>query len=141
VRLVGLRATNAPLALRPILAAPVRTGAQRVLRAQPDHAMANYLLGRWFLLMPRLFGGGAPRAVGPLTTAAASSPRGDTRALSALAEAQLACGRPDAARTALLRVISQTDDEGRGSARLVRAQNALDHIPAPRAPANSGAVA
>jgi 1-acyl-sn-glycerol-3-phosphate acyltransferase len=138
VRLAGLRATNAPLALRPILAAPVRSGARRVLRAQPDHPMANYLLGRWYLVMPRAFGGGARHAVEPLTRAKNSSPTSDTRALSALAEAELACGHPEAARSALLQVIAQTEEYGRGSARITRARQALDRIPVPLAPASSG---
>jgi 1-acyl-sn-glycerol-3-phosphate acyltransferase len=125
VRLAGLRATNAPLALRPILAAPVRSGARRVLRAQPDHPMANYLLGRWYLVMPRAFGGGARHAVEPLTRAKNSSPTSDTRALTALAEAELACGHPEAARSALLQVIAQTEEDGRGSARITRARQAL----------------
>ena len=138
VRLVGLRATNAPLVLRPLLAAPVRSGARRVLAAQPDHPMANYLLGRWYLVMPAVFGGGARRAVEPLTRANDSSPSGDTRALTALAEAELACGHPEAARTALLAVIAQTEHEGRGSARITRARQALDRIPVPVALASSG---
>lgn len=138
VRLTGLRATNAPLALRPLLAAPVRTGARRALRTQPFHPMANYLLGRWYLMMPRVFGGGAKHAVQPLTRASDSGPTGDTRALSALAEAQLACGRREAARSALLRVIAQTEDDGRGSVRIARAREALDRIPAPLVPASSG---
>ena len=138
VRLVGLRATNAPLLLRPLLAAPVRTGARRILRAQPDHPMANYLLGRWYLVMPRMFGGGAHRALEPFTRANDSSPNSDTRALAALAEAELACGHPQAARSALLRVIAQTNNDGRGSARITRAREALDRIPVPLAPASSG---
>lgn len=138
VRLAGLRATNAPLALRPLLAAPVRAGAQRILREQPDHPMANYLLGRWYLVMPRVFGGGARHAVEPLTRANDSSPTSDTRALAALAEAELACGHPEAARSALLRVIAQTEEDGRGSARITRAREALDRIPVPLAPASSG---
>jgi 1-acyl-sn-glycerol-3-phosphate acyltransferase len=138
LRLIGLRATNAPVALRPLLAAPVRTGAHEVLRAQPDHPMANYLLGRWYLLMPRAFGGGARHAVEPLTRAIRSSPTSDTRALVALAEAELACGHPQAARDALLQVIAQTEDEGRGSARIARALQALDRIPVPLAPASVG---
>ena len=140
LRLIGLRATNAPLALRPLLAAPVRTGARQVLRAQPNHPMANYLLGRWYLLMPRAFGGGARHAVEPLTRAIQSSPTSDTRALVALAEAHLACGHPEAARSALLRVITQTQDEGRGSARIARALQALERIPVPLAPASLGAA-
>jgi 1-acyl-sn-glycerol-3-phosphate acyltransferase len=140
VRLAGLRATNAPAALRLFFALPVRSGAKRVLRVQPEHPMANYLLGRWYLVMPRLFGGGARRAVEPLTRAYESGPVSDTRALSALAEAETACGHPEAARFALQRVIANTDTEGRGTARISRAQEALNRIPVPLVPASSGAA-
>jgi uncharacterized protein HemY len=100
--------------------------------------MANYLLGRWYLVMPSVFGGGARRAVEPLTRANDSSPSSDTRALAALAEAELACGHPEAARSALLQVIAQTDNDGRGPARITRARQALDRIPVPVALASSG---
>ncbi len=96
-RLLGLRALEAPLPLRPAMMRGVRTRAERVMEQDPEHLMARYLLGRWHLMTPRLLGGRPEEGLAHLRMAAQ---RGgpDTRYAMAYAEGLLALGsEPEAA--------------------------------------------
>lgn len=108
LRLLGLRALEAPLPLKVFHSMRVRRGAKKVLAAAPDHRDAHYLLGRWHLSAPRFLGSSAASAVAHFKASAASSAPGDTRALAGLGEAEGKAGNPDGASAAYLRVIEET---------------------------------
>ena len=93
--------------------------------------MANYLLGRWHLTMPRVLGGRSSDAVRHLTFAAKNAPRGDTQYAMGQAEALLAAGRHAEARTALDDVVAHTPASERGTRRIVRAEVLRSSIPRP----------
>lgn len=128
VRLRGLRAMSAGPLLRPLLAYPVRRRTVRLLRRDPEHAMANYLVGRWHLSMPRAFGGRPETAVAHLARATATAPRSDTRYAMGLAEALVAAGHPGEAARPLAAVIEHTPSTERGYRRVQRAQALLSAV-------------
>ena len=102
----------------------VRRRLERVLRVDPDHAVANYLIGRWHLVTPgSLGGGGASRAEAAFRRSAESAEPGDTRALAALAELYTAAGRAGDALEALRRVAdAPTHGDSRAEMRAERAR-------------------
>lgn len=108
LRLLGLRALDAPFLVKAFHSVRVGRGVRKVLAASPDHRDANYLLGRWHLAAPRVFGSSAASAVVHFKASAASSAPGDTRALSGLAEAEARSGNPNGAAAAYHRVIEET---------------------------------
>jgi hypothetical protein len=87
--------------------------------------MARYLLGRWYLSMPRALGGGADAAAVHLGRATAAAPQADTRYLMGFAEALVAAGRPAEAASSLTAVIERTPLGGRGNRRVQRAEALL----------------
>jgi 1-acyl-sn-glycerol-3-phosphate acyltransferase len=131
LRLKGLRATSAGPVRRLLLGYPIRRQGLRLLRRDPDHAMANYLVGRWYLSMPPALGGGPGKAVGHFRRAAATAPAADTRYVMGLAEALLADGRPDEAVRSLTDVITQTPSTPRGLGRIQRARDLVSAISPP----------
>jgi 1-acyl-sn-glycerol-3-phosphate acyltransferase len=128
LRLRGLRAMSAGPLRRPVLAYPVRRRALRLLRRNPEHPMANYLVGRWHLTMPRSLGGRPETGVEHLSRATATAPRSDTRFAMGLAEALVAAGHPDEAVTPLALVIEHTPPTDRGYRRVQRAQALLSAV-------------
>jgi 1-acyl-sn-glycerol-3-phosphate acyltransferase len=128
LRLRGLRAMAAGPLLRPVLAYPLRRRALRLLRRNPEHAMANYLAGRWHLTMPRALGGRPEIGVEHLRRATIGAPPSDTRYAMGLAEALVAAGCPGEALTPLAEVIEQTPSTDRGQRRVQRARLMLSSI-------------
>ena len=127
-RLVGLRALDRGGLARLVLAVDLRRQLDRILRQDPDHSLANYLLGRWHLVMPTALGGRTTQAVVHLNRSAENSAPGDTRALVGLAEAQVALGQHGDAVAALRRVIAETPPDGRGGIRIRKAAEKLDQL-------------
>lgn len=122
-RLRGLAILRRPAPLRALPALVMRRRLERVLRAQPEHSLANYLLARWHLAMPAALGGDVATAEQLFLRSAQSATEGDTRALSGLAEVQLGSGRVDAARATLRRIADAPVVAGsRGEARATRAR-------------------
>lgn len=101
-RIAGLRALEAPAPLRPFRLRGVRRDAEGALRADPDHLMARYLLGRWHLMAPRALGGDRQEALGHLRHAARLG-ADDTRYPMAYAEALLTLGGREEEAAAQLR--------------------------------------
>ncbi|MBM9507150.1 lysophospholipid acyltransferase family protein [Actinacidiphila acididurans] len=56
-RLAGLKMLEVSLPRRLTMMSKLRQDTQRVLDADPDHLMGNYLMGRWHLAAPKQFGG------------------------------------------------------------------------------------
>ncbi|WFE28843.1 lysophospholipid acyltransferase family protein [Solwaraspora sp. WMMD791] len=136
LRVAGLRALTAPAAHRAVLLRRVRVGCENALARDPDHLTANYLLGRWHLLIPKALGGRRERAVHHLGLAHRLA-HGDNRYAMAYAEALIAAGRPDAAVTTLRGVIADPVTDQRGDRRRDRAIALLASItgaPAERRP-------
>jgi len=100
-RLQGLAALGSPVPVRVLRASTVKRGVDQVLRHDPRHRVANYLLGRWHLGMPALLGGSARRAVDAFTVSAAASDPDDVRALVGLADAHAALGDHETAASIL----------------------------------------
>lgn len=122
-RLRGLVLVHRPLALRILPSLVAGSRLRRVLRANPDHAVANYLMGRWYLAMPAALGGGAARAEAALRRSAESAEPGDTRALAALAELYGGAGRVGEALEALRRIVdAPTGGDARAEMRTERAR-------------------
>jgi len=57
VRLAGLRLSNASALIRLGRARPLRRRALRLLAEDPTNLILNYVLGRWYLGMPKVLGG------------------------------------------------------------------------------------
>jgi hypothetical protein len=112
LRLTALRNETRPRPVRAAALWRLRAGAEEALRQDPNHLMANYLLGRWHLSAPGLLGGRRYLAVAHLK-AAERLGRGDTRYVLGHAEALLAVDRPTAALSALERVIEAPADHPR----------------------------
>jgi len=107
----------------------MRSRLDRVLARDPEHAVANYLLGRWCLAMPSALGGGRARAEAAFVVSARNADRGDTRALAGLAELYLAEGRIDEARANLELIARAPVRSGsRGEARVDRARRQLEAL-------------
>jgi 1-acyl-sn-glycerol-3-phosphate acyltransferase len=143
LRLRGLRAMAAPSAVRPALALPLGRSARKTVRRDPAASMGHYLLGRWHLTVPRLLGGRRDVAVAHLAEAARTSPPSDTRYAMGYAEALLAAERSVEATEQLDVVIARTPSEGRGAARVARAQLLRDRLstgPTPNTAPNTAAV-
>lgn len=141
-RLRGLAILRRPAPLRALPALAVRRRLERVLRAQPEHSLANYLLARWHLAMPAALGGDAASAERLFLRSAQSATEGDTRALSGLAEVQLGSGRVDAARETLRRIADAPVVAGsRGEARATRARLQLVTLADLADPAPAGVLA
>ncbi|MGW0333128.1 hypothetical protein ACWD0J_14870 [Streptomyces sp. NPDC003011] len=133
LRLTALRNESRPLPVKAAALWRLRAGAEEALRRQPDHLMANYLLGRWHLSAPGLLGGRRDLAVAHLE-AADRLGRGDTRYVLGHAEALLAADRPTAALSALERVIEAPADHPRTQRRrqsAIRLSRALHQEQAP----------
>ncbi|KAA0929698.1 lysophospholipid acyltransferase family protein [Streptomyces apricus] len=120
-RLTGLRALKAPAPLRPALLRSVRRGAEEVLAEHPDHLMARYLLGRWYLLMPRVLGGDRRQALEHLRHAARLGAH-DTRYAMAYAEALIAVGHHGEAAGPLRDVLDAPAPDPRTADRRRRAE-------------------
>jgi 1-acyl-sn-glycerol-3-phosphate acyltransferase len=128
-RLRGLMLLRRPTALRVLPALRVRSMLRNVLATDPHHAVANYLLGRWLLAMPSFLGGDRVAAEAAFEVSAANSEPSDTRALSGLAELQLAAGRTDEAQRTLRRIAAAPTLAGtRDAARGLRAQRELERL-------------
>ncbi len=128
-RLRGLVLVRMPLPLRILPSLVVLRGLRRVLRVDPDHAAANYLMGRWYLAMPATLGGGAARAEAAFRRSAESAKPGDTRALAALAELYAGAGRVGEALEALKRVAdASVDGDARAEMRAERARARIDEL-------------
>ncbi|WP_271319871.1 tetratricopeptide repeat protein [Streptomyces lienomycini] len=137
LRLTALRHENHPLPVKAAALWRLRAGTEEALRRDPDHLMANYLLGRWHLSAPRLLGGRRDTAVVHLERAERLG-RGDTRYVLGHAEALLAADRPADALSALERVIEAPADQPRTQRRrqsAIRMSRALRHGHAPGRPA------
>jgi 1-acyl-sn-glycerol-3-phosphate acyltransferase len=131
LRIQGLRATSAGPVRRLVLGYPIRRKGLRLLQPAPQHPMANYLVGRWHLGMPRVLGGRSCQAVEHFGRAAGSAPAADTRYAMGLAEALIADGRPDEAVVPLTTVFTQTPATQRGQGRIQRAGAMLSAITPP----------
>ncbi|MFT2752264.1 1-acyl-sn-glycerol-3-phosphate acyltransferase [Clavibacter sp. Sh2088] len=125
-RLVGLRLLQLPLPARIAPALAVRRTVEAVLRTDPEHRDANYLLGRWHLNMPRALGARPDRAVLAFKRSAAASTSVNTRALTGLADAYMALGDHDQAFSTLTAIVaSNPAPQGREIARIERARKRL----------------
>ncbi len=141
-RLRGLALLRRPTVLRVLPGLGVRRTLRKVLAVDPGHSVANYLLGRWLLAMPSLLGGDRAAAEQAFEISATTADSADTRALSGLAELQLADGRLDEAHHTLERIAMAPAPAGtRDAIRVGRARHELErltgapHAPhAPRAP-------
>jgi 1-acyl-sn-glycerol-3-phosphate acyltransferase len=131
LRIVGLRALAAGPLRRPLLAWPLGRATGRVLARDPLHVMANYLLGRWHLTMPRALGGSSTEAVRHLTVAATHAPPGDTQYAMGQAEALMADSQYAEADIALGHVVHGTSPSMRGTRRVRRAEAMRSTIPRP----------
>ncbi|MDQ1131043.1 lysophospholipid acyltransferase family protein [Microbacterium sp. SORGH_AS_0888] len=109
LRLDGLAAGQGSKALFPLKALTIRVRAERILRQSPNESVAHYILGRWHLSVPRALGSKVERSIFHFEAATASANRGDTRALSGLADAYLAANDPTSAVASLRRVLAETD--------------------------------
>jgi 1-acyl-sn-glycerol-3-phosphate acyltransferase len=107
VRLAALRAVNRRGPARVASALVIRLRLARLRREAPGHPLANYLLGRWCLAMPRALGGGPVRALEHLAVAA-TDPSDPTRSALASAEAHRRLGDPARALGHLRRVVLET---------------------------------
>lgn len=126
-RLLGLRALDGSLPTNIVRLFRIRAGAQRALRRDPGHGMANYLLGRWHLATPSILGGRRSLAVHHLAAAVAAD-RGDHRFAIAYAEALVADGRAEQAVALLDLVATGTAGTPREQARRERAARLAHHI-------------
>lgn len=128
-RLQGLTIAHRPLVTRILPSLVMRHRLKRVMRVDPAHAVANYLMGRWHQAMPSILGGDAMRAEQAFRSSAESAEAGDTRALAALADLQVAEGRFDEAREMLCRVAdAPTRGEPRAELRAERARHRLAEL-------------
>ncbi|WP_408650893.1 1-acyl-sn-glycerol-3-phosphate acyltransferase [Jatrophihabitans sp.] len=128
LRLQGLRAMSAGPLMRLLLVYPVRHRALALLRRNPEHPMANYLVGRWHLSMPRALGGRPETGAEHLGRATVAAPQADTRYAMGLAEALVAAGRPADAMQPLITVIERTPRTDRGHRRVQRAEALLSRL-------------
>ncbi|MHB1490719.1 MAG: lysophospholipid acyltransferase family protein [Cellulomonas sp.] len=122
-RIRGLRAAAAGVLTRLAMAHGVRRAAERVLLLDPDEYTAHYVLGRWYLRAPRLFGGSSSTAEAHFRAAAAVAPPGDSRALVGLGDALRTQGRTvEAARSidAAIATTATAADDPRASLRTAR---------------------
>ncbi len=141
-RLRGLAILRRPAPLRALPALVVRRRLERVLRADPEHSLANYLLARWHLAMPAALGGDSTSAEQLFSRSAQATTEGDTRALSGLVELQLGSGRVDAARETLRRIADAPAVVGsRAEARATRARLQLVTLADLADPSPSGVLA
>ncbi|MEU5535602.1 1-acyl-sn-glycerol-3-phosphate acyltransferase [Streptomyces sp. NPDC020362] len=118
IRLRGLTALHASFPVKLWTGYPLRSRAKRVLRKEPDNAMAHYVLGRWYLGTPTVLGGNNQSAVTYFRQAvcqAVAKDSTDTRFHIGLAEALIAVGRVRDADDVLTPVLQ-------GSFRDVRSQ-------------------
>jgi len=141
LRLTALRNETRPLPVKVAALWRLRAGTEEALRRDPNHLMANYLLGRWHLSAPGLLGGRRELAVAHLE-AADRLGRGDTRYVLGHAEALLAADRPTAALSALERVIEAPADHPRTQRRrqsAIRMSRALQQEQAPHRATAPGA--
>lgn len=123
VRLVAIAASSASPIVQVLKAPGVRRGAERVLRADSDEAIANYVLGRWHLAVPRLLGARPEAALEYFRRADKNLPTDDTRGIFGAAEALERLGRVQEARESFELALKRLPDshpraEGR-RARLV----------------------
>ena len=136
-RLAGLRAMAGGRLMRIPRVLSVRAKARRVLRRDPDHLMAHYLMGRWHLQAPALLGGRTARAVAHFAIAERLGGT-DSRYAMGHAEALQAAGRSEEALAALARVIAAPAPDPRTRHRSERARALRDGLlgcPAPARPA------
>jgi 1-acyl-sn-glycerol-3-phosphate acyltransferase len=127
-RLTGLRATEGSALLKLPRAFATRRRALRALRRDPDHLMANYIMGRWHLSVPKALGARRGRAVEHFARAELLNSR-DTRYPMAHAEALAAAGRPAEAVAAYDRVIAAEPPDRRSANRRERAVQARAALP------------
>ncbi len=132
LRLRGLRATSAGPVRRLLLGYPVRRRGLRLLRRDPGHPMANYLVGRWYLSMPRVLGGRPALGAQHFARAVIDAPPEDTRYSMALAEALVADGRPAEAVPPLRAVLTHSGPGERTDRRRERARTMLTEIEPPQ---------
>jgi len=129
IRLRGLAAMNAPAALQAVFAPSIRRDAEAILRQAPGHRDASYLLGRWHLMIPKILGGRLQDSIRYFEASALASEPGDTRALTGLADAYLACNDRENAIAALQAVIAGTPpDHPRSEPRRRKAQQKLTSL-------------
>lgn len=126
-RMTGLRALEGSKLLGLPRIAAVRRGAERALDRNPDHLMANYLLGRWHLSMPALLGGRRALAVDHFARAELLG-GGDSRYAMALGETFLAIGGREQAAAAFDRVLATPAPDERTARRHERARAELANL-------------
>lgn len=121
-RIRGLRAAAGAL-VRLAMARSVRRAAETVLQLDPDEYLAHYVLGRWYLGVPRVLGGSSAMAEQHFRAAVAVAPPDDSRALAGLADALQEQGRTaEAARSidAAIAVTATAADHPRAAPRAAR---------------------
>lgn len=126
IRLRALAVARLPRLLQVFPALSIRRRLNRILIADPEHPVANYLLARWCLAMPVALGGGRDRAEAAFETSVRTAEPSDTRALAGLAEIQRADGRIGAARANLAHVAAAPFRPG--SREEMRAARARDDL-------------
>ncbi|MFF8024964.1 1-acyl-sn-glycerol-3-phosphate acyltransferase [Streptomyces sp. NPDC007896] len=119
-RLTGLRMMDAALPRRLAMMPKLRREAQRVVDAEPDHLMANYLLGRWHLSAPRPLGGKREQGLWHLRHVARIGAH-DTRYPMAYAEALMKTGNDADAAEQLRGILDAPAPDARTADRKRRA--------------------
>jgi len=128
-RLTGLRMMDASLPRRLRLLPRLRREAQRVIDANPDHLMGNYLMGRWYLEAPRRLGGRPEEGLRHLQHAARIGAP-DTRYPMAYAEGLIKTGDSAGAVDQLRGIVAAPAPDTRTEDRKSRAAALLSRLTA-----------
>jgi 1-acyl-sn-glycerol-3-phosphate acyltransferase len=135
-RLTGLRLMDAPLPRRLVMMPKLRREAQRVVDSDPDHLMANYLLGRWHVSAPRPLGGRRELGLQHLRHVARIGAH-DTRYPMAYAEALMKTGDDAGAAEQLRGILDAPAPDERTADRRRRAAAHYSRLTAHGGPAST----
>ncbi|MCL5047542.1 MAG: 1-acyl-sn-glycerol-3-phosphate acyltransferase [Firmicutes bacterium] len=120
LRIFGLETMMTPYPLRILRAHMLRRRALSVLDRDPNHPMARYVIGLWYLNMPKQFGQNLQKAIDNLSVAA-NTDEMSCRFHFSLATALIKMGKMDEADDILSQIIAIEQDDERSKRRIDRA--------------------
>ena len=120
LRVFGLKTMMTSYPLRILRAYMLRRRELSVLARDPNHPMARYVMGLWYLNMPKKFGQNLQKAITNLS-AAASTDEMSCRFHFNLATALIKMGKMDEADDILSQIIAIKQDDDRSKRRVDKA--------------------
>jgi len=124
LRVQGLRSMSSSGPMRILRGYSLRRKALEILSHDPINEMANYVLGRWYLGVPKFLGGSPRRAIEHLSIAATLT-RDDCRFHISLAEALIASNEKDRAEDIIAQVMMIEQHDERSTRRVAKANELL----------------